>query len=220
MRFEKLEMTPLDNNGVKVEAKRFRVLFNPTTYSISSSVTWNSEASRELNAPALTYGGGAGRTLTLELFYDVTEPIDGTSIDDVRKETNKVVTLARKDRDLGRPPVVAIEWGAAPLTGSDFPFVGVVSQLTQTFTQFKADGTPVRATLSVTFTEFVRPEIDQRKLDPEFTTRMVKRGDTLSNIAAELYGDPALWRVIALANRLDNPRQLEPGRRLAIPKIA
>ena len=47
----------------------------------------------------------------------------------MRQETNKVVALARKDRDLGQPPVVAIEWGAAPLTGSDFPFVGVVSQL-------------------------------------------------------------------------------------------
>ncbi len=220
MPFEKLEMTPLDKNGAKVEARRFRVLFNPTTYAISSSVAWEGNANRKLNAPSLTYGGGASRTLTLELFYDVTEPIDGTRIDDVRKETNKVVTLARKDRDLGSPPVVAVEWGAAPLTGSDFPFVGVVSQLTQTFTLFKANGTPVRATLNVTFTEFAYPEIDQRKLDPEFTTRVVKRGDTLSSIAAELYGDPALWRVVAQANRLDDPRTLEIGRRLAIPKIA
>lgn len=220
MPFEKLEMTPLDSSGAKIETKRFKVLFNPTTYSISSSVTWTPQASRELNAPTLTYGGGAGRTLTLQLFFDVTEPINGMRIDDVRKETNRVVTLARKDRDLGRPPVVAIEWGVAPLTGSDFPFVGVVSQLTQTFTLFKADGTPVRATLDVTFTEFVDPQIDQRKLDPEFTTRTVKRGETLSGIAAELYGDPALWRVIAQFNRLDDPRQIEIGRRLAIPNIA
>jgi hypothetical protein len=220
MALAKLEMTPLDKSGAKIEAKRFRVLFNPTSYSIGSSVTWEPRGSRETNAPPLTYGGGASRTLTLELFYDVTEPLDGTRIDDVRKETNKVVTLARKDRDLGRPPVVAIEWGAAPLTGSDFPFIGVVSGLTQNFTLFKADGTPVRADLNVTFTEFADPKMDQRKLDPEFTTRVVKRGDTLSSIAAELYGDPALWRVIALANRLDDPRRLEIGRPLAIPKIA
>jgi hypothetical protein len=220
MPFEKLELTPLDGNGTKIEAKRFKVLFNPTTYSISSAVTWTAQASRELNAPVLTYGGGAGRTLTLELFVDVTEPIDGAWIDDVRKETNKVVTLARKDRDLGRPPAVAIEWGSAPLTGSDFPFIGVVGQLTQTFTLFKANGTPVRATLNVSFTEFADPKIDQRKLDPEFTTRVVKRGETLSFIAAELYGDPTLWRVIAQANRLDDPRRIEIGRRLAIPKIA
>jgi hypothetical protein len=219
MALAKLEMTPLDRNGAKIQAKRFRVLFNPTSYSINSSVSWEPQVSRELNAPSLTYGGGASRTLTLELFYDVTEPIDGSRINDVRRETNKVVTLARKDRDLGRPPVVAIEWGAAPLTGSDFPFTGVVTGLIQNFDFFSADGAPVRATLNVTFTEFADPEIDQRKLDPEFTTRVVKRGDTLSGIAAELYGDPRHWRIIAQANRLDDPRRLEIGRRLAVPKI-
>jgi hypothetical protein len=219
MALAKLELTPLDNSGTKIEARRFRVLFNPTSYTITSSVSWTEQSSRELNAPPLTYGGGGIRTLTLDLFYDVTEPIDGTRIDDVRRETNKVVALARKDRDLKRPPAVAIEWGAAPLTGSDFPFIGVVRELTQNFTLFRSDGTPVRANLNVTFTEFPNPEIDQRKLDPEFTTRVVKRGDTLSGIAAETYGDPALWRAIALANHLEDPLRLEIGRQLQIPKI-
>jgi hypothetical protein len=219
MALEKLQITPLDQNNAKREAMRFSVLFNPTSYSITSSVTWTPQSSRNLNAPPLTYGGGASRTLTLDLFYDVTEPVDGRRIDDVRQETNKIVALARKDPQLDRPPTVAIEWGAAPLTGSDFPFFGVVSGLTQNFTLFKPDGRPVRANLNVTFTEFIDPEIDQRKLDPEFTTRIVKRGDTLSGIAAEMYGDPALWRTIALANRLDDPRRLQIGQPLQIPKI-
>jgi hypothetical protein len=220
MALAKLEITPLNENRVKNEARRFRVLFNPTSYSITSSVTWAPQGSRKLNAPPLTYGGGASRTLTLDLFYDVTEPIDGRWIDDVRQETNKVVALARKEPPpLDRPPTVAIEWGAAPLTGSDFPFFGVISGLTQNFTLFKPDGRPVRANLNVTFTEFIAPEVDQRKLDPEFTTRIVKRGDTLSGIAAEMYGDPALWRAIALANRLDDPRRLQIGQPLQIPKI-
>jgi hypothetical protein len=216
MALEKLQITPLH----KVDAK-ITVLFNPTSYSITSSVTWTPQGSRKLNAPPLTYGGGASRTLTLDLFYDVTEPIDGRRIDDVRRETNKIVALARKEPPpLDRPPTVAIEWGAAPPTGSDFPFFGVVSGLTQNFTMFKPDGRPVRANLNVTFTEFIASEIDQRKLDPEFTTRIVKRGDTLSGIAAEMYGDPALWRTIALANRLEDPRRLEIGQSLQIPKIA
>jgi hypothetical protein len=226
MALAKLEMTPLDKYRRKIEARRFRVLFNPTSYSITSSVTWKHQGSRALNSPPLTYGGGGGRTLTLDLFYDVTEPIDGVRIDDVRQETNKVVALTRKDRalvekdaELGRPPAVAIEWGEAPLSGSDFPFIGVISGLTQNFTMFRADGTPVRANLNVTFTEFPDPEIDQRKLDPEFTTRVVKRGDTLSGIAAEMYGDPAVWRAIARANRLDDPLRLEIGRPLQIPKM-
>jgi hypothetical protein len=219
MALAKLEMTPLDRDGLKFEAKRLKVLFNPSSYSISSAIEWNSQKSRELNAPLLTYGGGSGRTLSLDLFYDVTEPIEGVVIEDVRSQTNKLVSLSRKDRDLGRPPVVAVEWGAAPPAGSDFPFVGVISSLAQNFTLFRSNGAPLRADVKVSFMEFADPEIDKRKLDPEFTTRVVKRGDTLSGLAAEVYGDPALWRVIARANRVEDALKLEPGARLSIPKI-
>jgi nucleoid-associated protein YgaU len=47
----------------------------------------------------------------------------------------------------------------------------------------------------------------------------VKRGDTLSAISAKLYRDPTLWRTIALANDIDDPRGLNPGVRLAIPAL-
>jgi nucleoid-associated protein YgaU len=47
----------------------------------------------------------------------------------------------------------------------------------------------------------------------------VKLGDTLSNIAAAEYGDPNQWRPIAIANRIDNPRVLAPGRGLVIPPL-
>jgi hypothetical protein len=219
MPLEKLQMTQLDKSGNKIPAKKFNVLFNPTTYTITSSVSWKPMSSRELNTPMLTYGGGGGRTLTLDLFYDVTEPVNNRRIGDVRQETNKVVNLSRKDRDLARPPAVSIEWGSAPLTGSDFPFIGVLSSVSQTFTMFRPDGTPVRARLNVTFTEFADPEIDQRKLDPEFTIRLVKRGDTVSSIAADQYGDARLWRVIATANRIWDPLKVDAGVSLRIPKI-
>ena len=58
---------------------------------------------------------------------------------------------------------------------------------------------------------------DQRETDPEFTTRLVKRGDSLSSIAAEVYRDPTLWRLIAEANGLDDPRHLPIGLRLELP---
>ena len=75
----------------------------------------------------------------------------------------------------------------------------------------------MRANLNVTFTEFIDPEIDQRKLDPEFTTRIVKRGDTLSGIAARVYGDPSRWRDIANANNIEDPFNLPTGASLVIP---
>ena len=49
--------------------------------------------------------------------------------------------------------------------------------------------------------------------------RVVKEGDTLWLIAAIEYGNPALWRRIALKNKIYNPRLLEPGRNLVIPPV-
>jgi hypothetical protein len=210
---KKLRIKPLDSGLPEIS-----VLFNPNAYSVVKPVTWTGEASRGLNAPSLDFGGGGSRQLTLELFFDVTEPIDGVPIKDVRQKTNEVVALTRIEAKKGRPPVCEVSWGSAP-PGSDFPFKGVVTNLTQRFTMFRSTGEPVRANLTLVMMEFLDPEEDKRLTDPELTTRTVKRGDSLALIAAEVYRDPALWRVIALENNLDDPRRLEIGRVLTVPKL-
>ena len=48
---------------------------------------------------------------------------------------------------------------------------------------------------------------------------IVRRGDTLSSIANDEYRDPGLWRPIAQANGIFNPRILEPGTQLLIPAL-
>lgn len=221
MALVKLEITPLDKNGTRIEGRRLKVLFNPSEYSISKSVSWKAdkeENDRRFNSPGAEFGGGGARQLTLKLFYDVTEPIDGRVIDDVRLETNKLVELTRIDRDLDEPPVVQIIWGQAPI-GSDFPFTGVVTSLTQTFVLFTSEGKPLRANVDVTLMEFLKPELDQKLTDPEMTTYRIKRGDSLAGIAAALYGDPSQWRIIAEANHVDDPRALPIGRSLSIPEL-
>jgi len=212
MSLEKLKIIPQPPSRLG----EIEVLFNPTAYSISKSVTWNppensnggqqSKTQRALNAPILTFGGGDSRQLTLELMFDVTEPINGNIIEDVRQETNKILALTRIERlEPPRPPTCLVFWGNSP-PNSDFPFKGVVSSLTQNFTLFKSNGQPVRANLAVTFTEFLDPQDDKRQTDPELTTRIITPGDTLSSIAAEVYRDPRRWR-------------LKIGQRLKIPKL-
>jgi nucleoid-associated protein YgaU len=229
MALEKLSIVPFSKEGSRLEDKRIFVLFNPNSYSITKSVTWSppqpsgggsAQTERKVNAPTLQFGGGGSRQLTLELFFDVTEPVNGKPpVDDVRKETDKIVKLTHIDRNLDppRPPTCEVAWGDS--NSADFPFVGVVSNLTQKFTLFKSTGKPVRANLTVVFVEFLDPKIDLRQTDPELTTRVVKRGDTLSSIAGEMYRNPTLWRIIAEANQIDDPRRLQVGRRLTIPKL-
>src|SRR5262245_60092949 len=194
------------------------VAFNPTTYSISKSLSWPASGGsndRRTNAPTLAFDGGGPRQLALELFFDSTEKPDPER--DVRRQTDRIVKLTRILRHLDnpRPPICKIEWGGK---SEDFPFVGVVSSLEQNFLLFQATGQPVRATLKVTFLEFLVLGDDQRKTDPELTTRVVRRGDSLASIAAQVYDDPSAWRAIARANRIENPLAIVPGTKLTLPK--
>jgi len=223
MALEKLRIKPLPPSALP----EISVLFNPNAYTIVKPVTWSvpqassgsgGQTDRAVNAPTLVFGGGGSRQLTLELFFDVTEPINDVPIADVRTLTNAIVALTRIESKQGRPPVCEISWGTAPVN-SDFPFSGVVTNLTQRFTLFRNTGEPVRANLTVILSEFLDPEQDQRQTDPELTTRVVRRGDTVTSIAASVYGDASLWRVIAEANNLDDPRRPKIGRTLTIPKI-
>lgn len=228
MRLEKLKITPQSPSKLL----EIKVPFNPKDYSISKSVHWpqqsyvfsgsydSPQADRKKNAPGLTFGGGESRVLSLDLFFDTTEEINPFKID-VRNLTNKLVALTRIEPHQGRPPVCVVDWGHSPAGhNSDFPFTGVVSQLNQQFTLFRSDGTPVRANVALSFVEYLDPEKDLRITDPEFTTRLVRRGDTLSSIAGELYGDSGRWRQIAVANQLDDPRTLSIGARLKVPKTS
>ena len=228
-RLAKLTITPLEKQGEQYNRLRneaISVQFNPESYSVSKSVNWGppenssgqgANTQRQVNAPTVEFKGGGSRQLTLELFFDVTEE---DNEEDVRQETNKIVSLTRIERDEAHPRVCEVSWGEAPV-GSDFPFIGVITSLTQNFTLFKGNGKPLRANLSVTFLEFLAPLADKRQTDPELTTRIIKRGDTLSSIAAKVYSNPKLWRIIAQANQLDDPRNLEMqiGRTLTIPKL-
>lgn len=112
MALEKLVITPLGKNGGRLEQKAVKVMFNPSDYSISKSVNWESGSTdRRFNAPGIIFKGGGSRKLSLKLFYDVTEPVNGVKYADVRELTNKLILFTRMDRDLQRPPNCAGKLG-------------------------------------------------------------------------------------------------------------
>jgi hypothetical protein len=214
----------LDKLSIRVgTADPLKVMFNPNSYTISKAVSWVPAvpdpktclaSDRKTNAPSLTFGGGGSRQLSLELFFDVTA--SGDQQPDVRKKTDPIVQLTRIDRSRGDPPVCTIEWGGS---SADFPFYGTVSNLTQRFVLFHESGRPLRAILTITFIESLNLNDDQRKTDPELTTRVVRRGDTLASIAADVYLDPTQWRLIATTNRIEDPFKVFPGTKLVLPKV-
>ena len=203
-------------DAVKGVSSPIEVQFNPTEYTLAKSAQIAEIAIPGLDSPILQFVRGQNERLTLDLFFDTTESGMGEGAQDVRGLTNAVYQLVKEQPSTHAVPRVAFEWG-----GLSFP--AIVESVQQRFTLFNPSGKPLRATLSVTFREYksLKDQLKDLHLESADQTkrRTVKRGDTLSRIAAEEYGDPREWRRIAEANPvvIGNPRRLVPGTVLAIP---
>jgi hypothetical protein len=208
---------------------RLEALFNPTQLAYSKSVTWSPShtigMTKRRPGFELQYQSSAPETLTVELFFDAYAtdtglagqlvPPSNPGSRGVLPYTEAVAALARVDTEMHRPPVCRLRWGKSDV------FQGILQQTTRTLLMFLPDGTPVRATVSCTFLEYpgdlgAAVELHSPDVAKQYT---VRPGDTLMGIASELYGDSALWRRIAEANHLENPRGLTPGQRLSIPRL-
>ena len=119
-----------------------KVLFNPTEYQLNQSNQFTEVSIPGLAAPPLQFGRGNARTLSMQLFFDTYEQQT-----DVRVHTRELIKLLEIDTELHAPPVCQFTWG-------QLTFIGVLEHANQRFTLFLPDGTPVRATVDVSFKEF------------------------------------------------------------------
>jgi Contractile injection system tube protein len=191
--------------------KAFQVLFNPTNYSLAKANQIAEAAVPGLNSPILQYVHGNVQTLDMELFFDTYEKASS-----VTTETDKIYKLLLIDPATHAPPICEVKWGT-------FILKAVLDHVSAKFSLFLSDGTPVRATLTVTFKEYL--DVDQLvRVQPTQSAdhrkmRVVRSGDRIDNIAGEEYGDPDSWRPIAEANHLNDPFDLEPGHILIVPAL-
>ena len=187
------------------------VLFNPEQYDLSKSIKYGSTEIAGLTTPVTQFASGDAETLSMELFFDTSEERT-----DVRAATELLDQLVTVDGEQHAPPRCRFVWGS-------LVFTAVVERLEKSFTKFLPTGQPVRTRGNVTFREYKTAK-QQRDANPFFSSdttsiRTVTGEETLWLIADEEYGDPGLWRRIAEANDIDNPRDLRPGQRLVVPEL-
>jgi hypothetical protein len=208
--------------------ERFEVLFNPAEYSIEKGNTFQSTSLPGLATPVTQFVTGNADTLSMELYFDTyaTSSRHGTTVtrrEDVRKYTRKISNLMEIDPELHAPPICEFIWGPPIGSPEGVQFVGIIEKVSQKFTYFLDDGTPVRATLSITLKEYktIQQQLQEMKRQSADRTKLkeFKEGDAIWMYAHEEYGNPGLWRVIADHNNLENPRIITPGTALELPPL-
>jgi len=219
-----LKVTPLDAVREPTVPARLQILtpqvtpseiplrFNPTEYQLQKANNFAEIAIPGLETPPIQYVRGSSEKLTLELLVDTSD-----TLEDVRvKYVNALRGLLNVNSELHAPPIVAFTWDKEV-------FKGVLESMNITYQMFTPLGVPLRAKLSTTLREY-RPVTVQYKERPRNSPDVekifvVRRGDSLWSIAGQVYRDPARWREIALRNDIKDPRTLEPGVELLVPRL-
>ena len=182
--------------------------------SFSRKNQYQATQSAGTSAPQQSFSGGEPDQVQIDLLLDGTGVVgDPGGIGD---QLDALLDLTKFQGDTHQPYYVHLFWGR-------FSFRGILTQADVTYKLFDRAGEPLRATVKLTIKEALSPEevvAKDRASSPDlYQTWLVRDGETLDAIAAQVYGDPAFWRPLASANRLANPRGLVTGQLLMLPPL-
>jgi len=198
------ETTP---EGQRTQA--FDVQFNPQTLKVGYSN--QAVGGDQPKGSPVQYVGKGTTKLTVELLFDstVTET-GGAGETDVRAQVEKVNAFMRptkktvEGKDVFLPPGVRFHWGA-------FIFEGVMDSMDETIELFSENGVPLRASVSVSMS---KQEIQFQRggaggAPGTQPLQAAKGGQSFQQMAAN--AGVKDWKASALANGIENPRQLAAG---------
>jgi nucleoid-associated protein YgaU len=190
--------------------------FNPKELSISKTAKWERKTARNSKtAGPPEFTGADPCKLTLELFFDATDTMDGKVVSLVDQLFHCCVpTDASHAKKKDSPPLVVLKWGKVT------SFAGFVTSVQAKYTLFTAQGTPIRATCNVSIEEMPGNPPKQNPTSGSLaltSVRTVVAGDSLASIAYTEYGDPTMWRPLAAFNGIDDPLRLRLGTTLLLP---
>lgn len=190
--------------------------FNPTEYRVAKSAQWMRTSSRAAKqaGPLQWLGAGPSR-MSMTVFLDESDSTSGSVLTDAETLLSCCAPTAESlARNQPSAPFVTFGWGTT--TG----FTAVVHEVDVTYTMFRNDGQPCRASVSLTLEQVDLPTARQNPTSggrAVTRTHTVVAGDRLPLIAYRMYGDATLWRLLAEANHLDDPMVLRPGETLLVP---
>lgn len=217
-----------DEKGKAKSGDYLEFSFNPSAYTIKSSVSYKQESQAASTNTEPLFTGVMSREFSTTLFFDsgaderlsltpgIHEMLNENKLPPVTDKMKKLHEMVAVKGELHAPPLVVFSWG-------NLNFRGVITSISEEFTMFTMDGKPIRAKAQISIKEKLDADLNKKTSPFESPDRTKKRvvveGMSLWSLAYEEYDDCEKWRVIAKANRIMNPLDIVPGQVLNVPAL-
>lgn len=219
--FNKLSMQAYsDENFGQKSGPPFEVMINPDSYSRTYSINYVDKENLGGLAKSPKFNKILSEKLSFKIVLDSTGVVPlttankGKDVEKMIKELKMVVY--NYQGKIHQPNFVQLNW-------SPMIFKGRLESLTIDYKLFKADGTPLRANLSLAFIEFMSEKLTaatEGDNSPDMTHVVtIKQGDTLVDLCRNIYGKSKYYLQVAKYNDLTNFRYLIPGSKLMFPPL-
>lgn len=197
---------------VPVPLPPYTAMFNPENWQIQESVRHNTAQPPGSTETAVTFNNIPARKLAFDLI------VDGTGASGEKREVLADVLFLKSIVGFNggehRSNRFFIIWGTQL-------FQGVLETLSVKFTLFRPNGTPLRASISLSFVEDsdrTTSLLKMNLLSSDLThVRDVKEGDRLDLLCHHIYRDSRHYLEVARANNLTTFRKIPVGAELIYP---
>ncbi|HPF10825.1 MAG TPA: hypothetical protein PKW08_05195 [Flavobacteriaceae bacterium] len=202
---------------VPFKGKPYVVMMNPESIKWQRSVEYNDKQAPDTSAPSQKYKSTPSDKLNFEIVIDCTGLVNNKRTDmsaEIEALENIVYTYQGK---IHRPNFVKIQWGKNML------FKGVLVSMDISYTYFRPDGSPLRAKVSLGFSQYISPstleKLDQKESPDVSHLVNVADGESLPQLCKRIWDDETYYVQVAKFNGLNKFRHLKGGTQLIFPPL-
>ncbi len=195
----------------------YTVMMNPESIKWQRAVDYNEQQAPNSGSPSQKYKSTPVEKLNFDITIDCTGIVDSKRIDMTQEISALESIIYTYNGNIHRPNFVKVQWGKSLV------FKGVLKSMDTSYTLFKPDGSPLRAKISLAFSEYIDPSTLEKitgKKSPDITHLVpVVEGNTLPQLCQKIWNDDSFYVQVAAFNDLNKFRNLKGGEKLIFPPI-
>ncbi|MFH7015523.1 hypothetical protein [Flavobacterium sp. FlaQc-47] len=201
----------------KFSGNPYAFMINPDTVKIQKNIEYNEQQAPATSSASQKYKSTPSNKLSFEIVIDCTGIVDSGRTDMATEITALETIIYTYNGKIHRPNFVKVQWG------QNITFNGVLDSIDISYTLFKPDGSPLRAKISLSFSQYISPKtvtMTDAPESPDLTHIVtVVEGMSLPQLCQQVWNDDSYYIQVAGFNKLNKFRNLNGIDKLIFPPI-